>query len=61
MNAKNGGGFFKEWELDDLGGCSGLPVFTFHKDGGSQISPQLPEISKVDPVFVQIQISFPRL
>jgi len=25
----------------------GLPVFTFHKDGGSQISPQLPEISKV--------------
>jgi len=34
-------------ELDDLGGCAGLPVFTFHKDGGSKISPQLPEISKV--------------
>ena len=33
--------------------CSGLPVFTFHKDGGSQISPQLPEISKVDSVFVR--------
>ena len=42
-------------ELDDLGWCSGLPVFTFHKDGGSQISPQLPEISKVGPVFVQIE------
>ena len=46
-------------ELDDLGGCSGLPVFTFHKDGGSKISSQLPEISKVDPVFVQIQINLP--
>ena len=46
-------------ELDDLGGCAGLPVFTFHKDGGSKISPQLPEISKVDTVFVQIKISFP--
>ena len=46
-------------ELDDLGGCAGLPVFTFHKDGGSKISPQLPEISKVDTVFVQIRISFP--
>ena len=48
-------------ELDDLGGCAGLPVFTFHKDGGSKISPQLPEISKVHPVLVQIRITFPCL
>ena len=54
-------GLKKENKLDDLGQCSGLPVFTFHKDGGSQISPQLPEISKVNEAYVEIEISNPCL